>query len=85
MQTELREVAADLWVWRVEHPAWQPGFDWGPLVASTCVEPGGKTVVLDPRSASFRTGTGARPRRLRARPRAPPLGRSSAATCRCGH
>ncbi len=56
MQTELREVAADLWVWRVEHPAWQPGFDWGPLVASTCVESGGKTVVLDPRSASFRTG-----------------------------
>jgi glyoxylase-like metal-dependent hydrolase (beta-lactamase superfamily II) len=48
MQVELREVAADLWLWRVEHPAWQAGFDWEPLVASTCVESGGETIVLDP-------------------------------------
>ena len=48
MQTELRDVAAGLWVWRVEHPAWQPGNEWGPLVASTCVESDGEIVVLDP-------------------------------------
>src|SRR5947208_15788076 len=48
MQVELRDVAPGLWVWRVEHPAWQSGLDWGPLVASTCVESGGETLVLDP-------------------------------------
>ena len=41
-------MAPGLWVWRVEHPAWQPGLDWGPLVTSTCVEAGGETLVLDP-------------------------------------
>src|SRR6266511_1845180 len=48
MQMELRDVAADLWLWRVEHPAWRPGSDWEPLVASTCVESAGEAVVLDP-------------------------------------
>jgi hypothetical protein len=48
MQVELRDVAAGLWVWRAAHPAWQPGLDWEPLVASTCVESGGETLVLDP-------------------------------------
>jgi hypothetical protein len=48
MQVELRDVAPGFWVWRVEHPAWQPDLDWGPLVASTCVESGGETLVLDP-------------------------------------
>jgi glyoxylase-like metal-dependent hydrolase (beta-lactamase superfamily II) len=41
-------VAAGLWVWRVEHPAWRPGLDWEPLVASTYVESRGETLVLDP-------------------------------------
>ncbi|HYT51812.1 MAG TPA: MBL fold metallo-hydrolase [Gaiellaceae bacterium] len=45
---DLRDVAAGLWIWRVEHRAWQPGFEWEPLVASTCVESGGETMVLDP-------------------------------------
>jgi hypothetical protein len=48
VQVELRDVAPGLWVWRVEHPAWQPDLDWGPLVASTCVESGGETLLLDP-------------------------------------
>jgi hypothetical protein len=48
MQVELRDVAAGLWLWRVAHPAWQPDLDWGPLVASTCVESGGETLLLDP-------------------------------------
>jgi hypothetical protein len=42
------DVAPGLWVWRVGHPAWRPGYDWEPLVASTCVESGGETLVLDP-------------------------------------
>jgi hypothetical protein len=42
------DVAPDLWLWRVEHPAWRPGLDWEQLVASTCVQSGGETLVLDP-------------------------------------
>ena len=45
---EIRDVAAGLWVWRVEHPDWRQGLDWEPLVASTCVESGGETLLLDP-------------------------------------
>jgi hypothetical protein len=45
---ELREVAAGLWLWRLENPFWRPGVEWEPRVASTCVESGGETVVLDP-------------------------------------
>jgi len=48
MQPELRDVAAGLWIWRVEHPAWRPDLDWEHLVASTYVESGGETLVLDP-------------------------------------
>ena len=48
MQTELLDVAEGLWVWRRDHPDWRPGLDWGPLVASTHVESGGETLVLDP-------------------------------------
>jgi hypothetical protein len=47
-QVELRDVAAGLWIWRLEHPAWKPGQGWEPLVASTCVASGGETLVLDP-------------------------------------
>jgi hypothetical protein len=45
---ELRDVAAGLWLWRVPHPDWNPGADWEPLVASTCVESGGEVALLDP-------------------------------------
>jgi hypothetical protein len=47
-QVELRDVAAGLWVWRIEHPGWKPKQGWEPVVASTCVESGGETLVLDP-------------------------------------
>jgi hypothetical protein len=47
-QVELRDVAAGLWIWRLEHPHWKPGQGWEPLVASTCVESKGETLVLDP-------------------------------------
>src|SRR5205085_415028 len=45
---EIRDVAAGLWIWRLEHPRWKPGQGWEPLVASTCVESGGQRLVLDP-------------------------------------
>jgi hypothetical protein len=44
----LREVAAGLWTWSVEHPDWLPGIDWPPVVTSTCVESHGEVAVLDP-------------------------------------
>jgi len=50
-QVELRDVAPGLWIWRLEHPHWKPGQGWEPLVASTCVESGGETLVLDPLAA----------------------------------
>jgi glyoxylase-like metal-dependent hydrolase (beta-lactamase superfamily II) len=47
-EAEVRDVTAGLWIWRLRHPAWRPECDWEPLVASTCVEPRGETIVLDP-------------------------------------
>jgi Metallo-beta-lactamase superfamily len=48
VSAQIRDVAAGLWVWRLEHPAWLPGLDWEPFVTSTYVESGGETLVLDP-------------------------------------
>ena len=48
MPAELHDVASGLWLWRLEHPAWRPGLDWEPLVASTVVESGGEVALLDP-------------------------------------
>jgi glyoxylase-like metal-dependent hydrolase (beta-lactamase superfamily II) len=48
MPTELRDVAAGLWIWRAEHPHWKPACDWQPVVTSTCVESGGERILLDP-------------------------------------
>jgi glyoxylase-like metal-dependent hydrolase (beta-lactamase superfamily II) len=48
MEAELREVTANLWIWRVRHRAWRPGLDWEPQVTSTVVGSGGETVVVDP-------------------------------------
>ncbi|NIR46484.1 MAG: hypothetical protein GWM93_19265 [Gemmatimonadetes bacterium] len=45
---EIRDVAAGLWIWRVEHPGWKPNQGWDPIVASTCVESEEETLVLDP-------------------------------------
>jgi hypothetical protein len=47
-QVEIRDVADGLWIWRLEHPHWKPGQGWEPVVASTCVESRGETLVLDP-------------------------------------
>jgi hypothetical protein len=45
---EVRDVASGLWLWRLEHPAWEPDAEWEPPVASTCVESGGEVALLDP-------------------------------------
>jgi glyoxylase-like metal-dependent hydrolase (beta-lactamase superfamily II) len=45
---EIRDVAPGLWVWRSEHPDWEPGLDWEPLVTSTYVQSDGELAVLDP-------------------------------------
>jgi glyoxylase-like metal-dependent hydrolase (beta-lactamase superfamily II) len=47
-QVELRDLAPGLWIWRLEHPHWKRGQGWEPIVASTCVESEGETLVLDP-------------------------------------
>ena len=48
MAVEVREVASGLWLWRREHPDWEPGVEWQPLVTSTCVESGGEIALIDP-------------------------------------
>lgn len=48
MGTEIVDVADGLWVWRVDHPDWEPDADWAPAVTSTCVESQGVVVVIDP-------------------------------------
>jgi glyoxylase-like metal-dependent hydrolase (beta-lactamase superfamily II) len=45
---EVRDVAPGLWLWRIEHPDWEPGLEWKPVVTSTCVESGGEVALLDP-------------------------------------
>src|SRR5262245_13168947 len=47
-RVEIRDVAAGLWIWRLEHPHWKPGRGWEPIVASTCVDSGGERLVIDP-------------------------------------
>jgi hypothetical protein len=48
MRYEVRDVAPGLWLWRLGYPDWTPRPDWGPVVASTCVESGGEVALLDP-------------------------------------
>jgi hypothetical protein len=48
MTVEIRDVAPGLWLWRLEHPAWEQGGDWIPEVASFAVESRGMRILLDP-------------------------------------
>ena len=48
MADEVRDVAAGLWIWRLEHPDWHPDAGWEPRVTSTSVESGGEVALLDP-------------------------------------
>src|SRR3954468_11546014 len=45
---EIREIVPGLWIWRLDQPSWQPGFDWPPTVTSTVVESRGEVALLDP-------------------------------------
>jgi glyoxylase-like metal-dependent hydrolase (beta-lactamase superfamily II) len=45
---EVRDVAAGLWIWRLEHPDWTPESGWDPPVTSACVQSGGEVALLDP-------------------------------------
>jgi len=45
--TEIRDVADGLWLWQREYPDCHPRNDWGPVVASTCIESEGEVVLLD--------------------------------------
>jgi glyoxylase-like metal-dependent hydrolase (beta-lactamase superfamily II) len=47
-QGEMRDVAPGLWIWRCEYRDWKPDDDFEPLLASTYVQSGGETLVLDP-------------------------------------
>jgi hypothetical protein len=48
MPVDVRDVAPGLWIWRLEHPDWNPELDWERYVTSTSVESGGETLLLDP-------------------------------------
>lgn len=48
MTYEIRDVAKGLWLWRMTHPQWQPGFDWDPMVTCTVVQTQGEVIVIDP-------------------------------------
>ena len=41
-------MAPGFWLWRVQHPDWNPRLDWPQTVTSACVESGGEVAVLDP-------------------------------------
>jgi RimJ/RimL family protein N-acetyltransferase len=45
---QIRDVAPGLWIWRLDQPSWQPGFDWPPTVTTTVVESRGEVALLDP-------------------------------------
>jgi RimJ/RimL family protein N-acetyltransferase len=45
---EIVDIAPGLWIWRLDQPSWQPGFDWPPTVTSTVVESRGEVALLDP-------------------------------------
>jgi glyoxylase-like metal-dependent hydrolase (beta-lactamase superfamily II) len=44
---EVVDVAPGLWIWRMEHPDWQPTSSYEPPVTSTCVESRGEVLLLD--------------------------------------
>lgn len=53
MATELHDIAPGLWIWRTEHPDWDPSADWKPPVTSTCVHSGNEVAVLDPIAPAY--------------------------------
>src|SRR5260370_41922639 len=45
---EVIDLAPGLWIWRLEHPAWNPDVDWQQVVTCVCVDAGSERWLLDP-------------------------------------
>src|SRR5580704_16113184 len=45
---EVIDLAPGLWIWRLEHPAWNPDADWQPVVTCVCADAGSERWLLDP-------------------------------------
>jgi hypothetical protein len=45
---EIVNVVPGLWLWRHDHPDWDPSQSWKPRVASTVVDSGAEVALLDP-------------------------------------
>ena len=58
---EVIDLAPSLWIWRLEHPAWNPHVDWQEVVTCTCVDAGGERWLLDPLLPPQRIGRGLAP------------------------
>jgi hypothetical protein len=39
---------ARAWIWRIEHPGWNPDDDWQQLVTCVCVDAGPERWLIDP-------------------------------------
>jgi hypothetical protein len=47
-RTDVREIAAGLFDWQAEHPQWEEGAPWGPVVSSHAVDDGANVLLFDP-------------------------------------
>ena len=45
---EVRDLAPDLWIWRISHPGWTEHVDWQPMVTCVCADLGAERLVIDP-------------------------------------
>src|SRR5258708_15406061 len=45
---EVIDLAPGPWIWRLEHPAWNPDVDWQQVVTCVCVDAGTERWLLDP-------------------------------------
>ena len=45
---EIIDLAPDLWIWRLEHPAWRGDADWQEVVTCVCVDASGERWLIDP-------------------------------------
>jgi hypothetical protein len=45
---EVIDLAPGLWIWRLEHPTWNPDVDWQLMVTCVCVDAGSELWLLDP-------------------------------------
>src|SRR5690242_2466395 len=48
MDLKVIDLAPGLWIWRIQHPGWEPDADWQPVVTCVCVDAGRERWLLDP-------------------------------------